>query len=353
MKNAASPRPSPMGEGVRSSTYNRTNSMFPSPLGEISRKLGTKRFRVKRVTKSARLLLFLLALSSTVEVSAQNDILLTHFMFHEHVFNPAAAGRDRNLTLGFVARQQWTGFDNAPSTQALNGSLFIPKARSGVGVVLTIDRLGFERYINARFSYAYHQRVGKRAKISAGISLGLLNTYVKGSELTFEQTNDVNAFNTDEGEVKFDISLGLEFSTKNIFAGFAISHLHQSLGNSTVYKVPRHYFGYAKYNWEISKKVMLTPAIFVRSSEFITQAEVNLSATWSKVVITGLSYRSVDDMAAMLGVIIVKKVYLIYSFDFDFGEIKSHNSGSHEISLVTKLRGLKETSTEFKSPRYY
>ncbi len=299
-----------------------------------------------------RTLIIILSLF-TLQASAQNDLMLAQFMFHEHIFNPAAAGSTRNLTIGGVARQQWTGFSGAPSSQALNASLFIPSANSGVGVVFVADRLGFERYINARVSYAYHQKVGQGNYLSAGISFGILNTYVKGDELIFERPFDQNSFNTREGEVRPDIGFGLEFNGKGLVLGASVTHLHQSLTNSTVFRVPRHYFGYAKYNWDVTKKILLTPAVFVRSSQFITQADIAFLATFSKMVITGISYRTTDDVAAILGVIISKQLQISYSFDFDFGELRNHNSGSHEISLIARLKGLKEKQMASKSPRYF
>jgi len=284
-------------------------------------------------------------------VNAQNDPMINHFMFHEHVFNPATAGNARNITVGLLARQQWIGFKGAPSTQLLNAYGYIPKIKGGVGLVLVNDMLGKERSLTLRLSYAYRQRIGDNAFLSGGLSLGILNRAVKGDELIFQDNGDQSAFNTRESQIKPDVGLGLELTVSGLTVGASLTHLDQSLKKATVYKVPRHYFGYAKYDWNVSDKITLTPAVFVRSSAFITQADVNINATFNKRVLVGTLYRTTDDAGMILGVYF-GKFLVSYSYDFDFGELSSNQSGSHELTLIGKFGSIKPKTPAYKSPRY-
>lgn len=284
---------------------------------------------------------------------AQNDALFTHFMYHTHLYNPATAGNSDDITIGFLARQQWVGFDEAPSTQLLNAYGYIPKLRGGVGLTIVNDMLGKQRTTSMRLGYAYRQRVGDRMYISAGLNVGIANTHVKGSELRYQQSGDQSQYMVGEAQTKPDIGLGVEFSGKGLTVGVALTHLQQSIGNSTVWKTPRHYYAHARYDWQVAEKWQLSPAVFFRSAGFISQVDLNLNATWNKRVVVGASYRTTDDIAALLGVYIVKNVLASYSFDFDFGALRTNNSGSHELTIIAKIPGFKEKVSVQKSPRYF
>jgi len=283
---------------------------------------------------------------------AQNEPMITHFMYHEHVFNPAAAGNARDIHVGVLARQQWIGFKDAPSTQLINAYGYVPKVKGGLGLVVANDMLGKERSFSARFSYAYRQRLCDKAFLSAGISLGLLNKAIRGSELIFQDGGDQGAMGANESLFKPYVGLGLECKGHGLTIGASVTHLDQSLPKATVFRVPRHYFGYAKYDWNASKKLTITPAVFVRSSVFITQADVNVNFTFNKRVVTGLLYRSTDDIGGLLGVYITKSVLLSYSYDFDFGALRTNQSGSHELTLIGIIGQLKDKKPFQKSPRY-
>ncbi|MEX2588853.1 MAG: type IX secretion system membrane protein PorP/SprF, partial [Chitinophagales bacterium] len=283
------------------------------------------------------LLSLLIALLLPTLAWSQTDPMLNHFMYHSNFYNPAAAGNTDDVFVGVLARQQWTGFDGAPSTQLLNAHAFVPKIKGGVGLTVLNDMLGEERTTTARINYAYRQRLGDDIRLSAGINFGIANYFVKGSELRYQQTGDQSAYNVQEGQVKADVGLGLELYARGFTLGVAVSHLQKSLENATVFQNPRHYFAYARYDWKLSESWVLSPAVFFRNAGFISQADINVNATWNERVVLGAIYRTTDDIAALLGVYVVKPLLLSYSFDFDFGELRTNNSGSHEVSLIARF----------------
>lgn len=284
---------------------------------------------------------------------AQNDVLFTHFMYHTHLYNPATAGNTDDIVVGLLARQQWIGFEDAPSQQLVNAYGYIPKIKGGVGLTVLNDMLGQQRTTTVRLGYAYRQRLGDRTYLSMGLNVGIGNYGINGSNLRYQDTGDQSAFNTGQNSTKPDIGLGLEFFGKGLTVGVSFSHLQQSLGNSELFKTPRHYYAYAKYDWKVAEKWTLTPALFFRSAGFISQLDANLNATWNKRVVVGASYRTTEEMAALLGVYIAKNVLASYSFDFNFGELRTNNSGSHELTLVARFNGFKVKQQVVKSPRYY
>jgi type IX secretion system PorP/SprF family membrane protein len=288
----------------------------------------------------------------TKQLKAQNEPIVAHFLYHTHVFNPATAGNVRDITVSALARQQWVGFKEAPSTQLLNAYGYIPKAKSGVGLVFVNDRVGKEGSISLRASYAYCQKINDKARLSFGLSFGFLNRYVKGDQYIYDETGDLESVNNRMNRWKPYVGAGVEFNGYNFTAGFSVTNIDQPLKRATTFRVPMHYFGYAKYSWDVNSNVNFTPGVFVRSAGFITQAEINACATFKKRVTAALFYRTVDAAGAMLGVYIVKGLLVSYSYDFDFGKLSRHQSGSHEVNLIYRFGGANTNDGNYKSPRY-
>ncbi len=295
----------------------------------------------------------ILAVAAAVfQVQAQNEPVIAHFAYHSHVFNPAVSGSSRDIFVGALYRQQWVGFKEAPGTFLLDAYGYIPKIKGGVGLVIQNDMLGKQRFTTAKVSYAYSQRLNDRARLSIGLSIGMLNSFVKGEQLIYQQDNDQSSINSNNNRFKAFLAAGVEFYGYNTTVGFAVSNLDQGMKKATPFRVPRHYFAYAKYNWVVNEKLTMTPALFVRFIDFIAQAELNVNFTIKKRVIVGVLYRSNDAAGALLGVNITKHLMASYAYDFGFGELRKHQTGSHEVQLVYRFDGVRNKSVFLKSPRY-
>lgn len=299
-----------------------------------------------------KLFTILAVAAAALHAQAQNEPVIAHFAYHSHVFNPAVSGSSRDIFVGALYRQQWVGFKEAPSTFLLNAYGYIPKIKGGVGLVIQNDMLGKQRFTTAKVSYAYSQRLNDRARLSIGLSIGMLNSFVKGEQLIYQQDNDQSGIYSNNNRFKAFLAAGLEFHGYNTTIGFAVSNLDQSISKATPFRVPRHYFAYAKYNWEINEKLTMTPALFVRFIDFIAQAEANINFTIRKRVIVGVLYRSNDAAGALLGVNITKHLMASYAYDFGFGELRKHQTGSHEVQLVYRFDGVRNKNVFLKSPRY-
>lgn len=294
-------------------------------------------------------------IATALLAKAQNEPVIAHFAYHSHVFNPAVSGNAKDIYLGALYRQQWVGFKEAPGTFLLNAYGYIPKAYGGVGLVITNDMLGKQRFTSVRASYAYSQRLNDRARLSVGLSIGMLNSFVKGTELIYQTlpySVDQSAILTNNNRFKAFLAAGLEFSGYNTTIGFSVSNLDQGLGKATPFRVPRHYFAYAKYNWVVNQKLAITPALFVRSIDFAAQVEANINFTIRKRFIVGAIYRSTDAVGLLLGAHITKSLTASYAYDFGFGELRKHQTGSHEVQLIYRFELPKPKPVFIKSPRY-
>ena len=92
------------------------------------------------------------------------------------------------------------------------------------------------------------------------------------------------------------------------------------------------------YNWALggNDNHMLKPQIFVKSDGSSTQVDVNATFLLNNMVWAGVSYRTQDAIAPMIGYqhAFEKSMLKIgYSYDVTTSELSNYSSGSHEIML--------------------
>ena len=99
--------------------------------------------------KSVKVTSVLLVLISFTTWS-QQDPLSSNYMFSTLTYNPGIAGTSGMICATALNRQQWLGFDRAPSTTTFNISAPVSpfKIQSGIGLMVESDQVGFDSDIN-------------------------------------------------------------------------------------------------------------------------------------------------------------------------------------------------------------
>lgn len=296
-------------------------------------------------------LIVLFVVATHYYLSAQNDILFSHYMFNELTFNPAVAGSSPTLDATLLARQQWIGFDEAPSSQVLNAHMFM-RDIGGVGMTIINDKLGFENSLNFKLYYAHHLQISRGKLLSFGAGLGFMNKSIDGSKLTYEDENDLNAIYNKESRFRPDFNFGVELNTSKLTVGLSSTHIEQSLTGATLFKVPRHYYAYAKYRIEASDRINIVPTFLVKSSFFITQLDLSAIFFYDNKFWLGAAYRLDEAYIGIVGFNITKDLKFSYSYDYSAGPMKSYNDGSHE-AMISYSIGMGNKPMMSKSPRYF
>ena len=284
--------------------------------------------------------------------NAQNDIMFSHYMFNENIFNPAMSGSTPNIETAIVARQQWVGFDNAPSTQMIKGHAYLDQVMGGVGLSIINDRIGYESALNLKLSYAYFLKLNDKSKLSFGLGFGFINKSVQGSKLTYDEVDDPYAITTDSKAFRADFDFGVAFNSKNFSTGLSVTHLSQSLKKSSLLKVPRNFYFFIKNVMNVNEKIDVIPSMVVRSSIYITQFDLNAILYYDKKFYGGIGYRLNDALIGTIGVNITKDIKFGYSYDFGVGAVKTHSGGTHEIMLSAAFKGLSKESNRTPSFLY-
>ena len=108
---------------------------------------------------------------------SQQDPVISQYMFNTLTYNPGVAGTSGMICATAMNRQQWVGFNGAPSTTLFNvcAPVTLFRIKSGVGLVVESDNIGFDKDINLSAAYSYLMDLG-HGKLGIGLSLGMLNT---------------------------------------------------------------------------------------------------------------------------------------------------------------------------------
>ena len=109
----------------------------------------------------------------------QQDVQFTQYMNNKMLLNPAYAGLNGAICASLAHRTQWMSFAGAPVSQNLNAHMPIKKIRGGLGLSITVDKIGKESNNNFLLNYSYHKDLGA-GKLGIGIGLGLLNKQIEG-----------------------------------------------------------------------------------------------------------------------------------------------------------------------------
>ncbi|MBK7134549.1 MAG: type IX secretion system membrane protein PorP/SprF [Bacteroidales bacterium] len=165
---------------------------------------------------------------------SQQDPLSSHYMFNTLTYNPGVAGISGMICATALNRQQWVGFEGAPSTTIFNISTPLPffKGNNGAGLLIESDNIGFDKDINLSGSYSYHLDLGT-GKLGIGISLGMLNKKldptweIPSGDIHTPASGDPLIPENKESYVAFDAGLGLFYNADNYYAAVSVTHINQ------------------------------------------------------------------------------------------------------------------------------
>ena len=109
---------------------------------------------------------------------AQQDKLVTNFMFDKMTVNPGKTGIDMNNSIcaTSIYRNQWDKVNGAPNSAVLNiEGNFSRFFKGGVGLAFYHDAIGFSRQNNLLLNYSYPIKISIVGVLGLGIGLGIIN----------------------------------------------------------------------------------------------------------------------------------------------------------------------------------
>lgn len=282
-----------------------------------------------------------LILAATLSFGQQRA-MFSQYMLNQYSINPAVAGSTPYSPICLSYKQFWTGIDDAPGVQALNGHFGVGD-NMGVGGQIYNYKTGPTSRQGIEGTYAYHLKVTETAKLSLALTGMLYQNQINKSELVLEEQDDDAIMFSSNRLIVPDAAFGAYFYDKNYYAGIAVPNLFNRKvdflnENILEQRQVRHYFLHGGYIFETGD-FKVEPSVLLRFIEAgVFQADVNVKGTYNDMFTLGASYRLGDGMAIMAGVG-NQKVTFGYCYDLALTAIKNASNGSHELMFIYKIGG--------------
>ncbi len=299
-----------------------------------------KIFNILKMKKLTIILSLVAAFAATAY--AQDEAILSHYLFNPTLINPGATGFSENHNVFAHFRNGWTGFPDAPKTYAIsyNGPM---NNNLGLGAMVFSENIAQLNRIRGQLSYSFRYKLGDDFKMGIGLSTQIQQTrLLSQTNNTLLNVNDLVVQRMMDGVKTFDASIGVFGSLSDKFyfgvslPGLVSARLSKVAGSkadsNTVFSTFQIIAGY-KY---VLGDITLEPVLMVgqvRTAPF--QADLSLRASFlNEVFMAGLVYKAYDKGA--VGVLLGTKFNgfrLIYSYDYSLQKFQEYNSGGHEFTV--------------------
>lgn len=290
---------------------------------------------------------FLISVCFSWLANAQQDIQITQNMFNKFAVNPAYAGATSNLNASVLHRSQWVGFEGAPTSQIFNLEVPVYALAGGVGLNVVNDAIGNGfRYRQVGATYAFRGKLGDETFLGLGFNAGFFNidfnydTWLASDG--GDGSNDPHIPDVDASAIVPDFGVGAYLQYKNFNFGVSSTHIVEfdaelDGGKDAVYGSNRHYYFIGEANFEMNRLWSIAPSVFIKTDEVKPQFDFATNFIYKDLFTVGAAYRTFDAVAIMASYKYDNKILVGYSYDITISELKSYQSGSHEVFVRYSL----------------
>ena len=295
-------------------------------------------------------------------LKAQQRLQVSQYMMNNFLENPAFAGKDQYSEAIVGYRNQWTGLADAPKTlfasvqgrfgqgnsslasrgRVDNGFNNDHKPAHAWGVIMSSDKFGPTTYNSFFVTYAYHLPISKKLYASVGVSPGVINYVIDGNKLNLPEKSIDNAISFQRlSVIKPDINVGATLYGKNFYVGVSS---YQLLRNK-IYDAAISDEHSMRVHYNITGEVRFKKNDYSFMPSFLVKyvrgapltGDLAFRVGYKNIIWVGLSYRTEDAFAVLLGYNITNNFYVGYSYDYTISPLTNFNKGSHEIMLAFKF----------------
>lgn len=281
----------------------------------------------------------ILIIQICIPVIAQQLPHYTQYMFNDFIINPAVAGTADYYQIRSNHRFQWIGLTDPPMTNTL--SVYGPHAKMpmGFGGYFYNDVTGPTSRTGITGAYAYNIELQKDMRLSFGISLGLMQYKLDGSQLSIKDQSDLAIQNSVTSAYVPDACLGIYLYADDFYAGFSSGQLFNNKlrlyeEKNGLNKLKSHFYLTGGYRYAFATDYLLEPSIIIKGTAPKTfNFDLSSRVIYKKTFWGGLSFRLKDAFSVLLGYTYDDKFSFGYSYDIGVTSLRNFNSGSHEVMI--------------------
>ena len=296
-------------------------------------------------------------LSGILNAGAQQDVMMSQYMFNGLFLNPAYAGSHKYFSSSLLQRTQWVGLAGAPTTLlvAVDGPLSDQKM--GVGLIIAQDKIGVTTQTDVYANYSYFLKLGE-GKLGFGIKAGASQYTAKVSDLTVWDIGDETFSGINRTSLLPKFGFGTYYYAQRWYAGFSIPELiaydpnhNFNLSMESSSSIRKHYYLTTGYVFDANEKLKIKPSFLIKyQNRAPMQIDINLTAMYINTIALGFSYRSNDAVTVMFEYQANERFRVGYAYDVTTSEIRKYSSGTHEIMLGFDFG---KDIIKIKTPRFF
>jgi type IX secretion system PorP/SprF family membrane protein len=315
------------------------------------------------------LILALALLLGGSKLAAQQLPVITQYIYHPYLYNPARAGHGEFGNVSMSFKKQWDNMPYSPITSLLSFDMPVKSTNMGIGAIVYSDRAHLQRTSGGMISYAYHIpfNTQKTHRLSVGINAGILHQKFDFQDAEVIDINDPTIFDEANGAARFDMAAGINYQFKGLNVGFAVPQLvrgqfnfrDNTIAENVTIQLERHYYTFASYRHGFgkTKDIYLEPVFAMRKVTAIPmQFDMNLIFDYKNVVWLSGGYRTANKFTEDAGVNfaagfgIKQRVNTTYTFETLVGkDDRAAFGNSHEVLISLSLgRDKKEIENKLK-----
>jgi len=310
---------------------------------------------MKKNIKKLTLLILLTGSFINSNSFAQQDVQLTQYASALQLTNPGYVGTSGRLNVTGVARNQWVGFEGAPTSQVLLLNTPFLRYKFGLGLTLIRDEIGPTTNTLIYLNAAYNFHVTKRLKLSMGLSGGFNANSLDAASFNPTSLNDPAISFDKQTDFLPNFGTGIYLYSDEFYLGLSTPKLLKNdykdagdIENSG--SEEQHFFIIGGYLFKIDNKWKAKPSFslkMVKGSPL--SVDITANAIYNDKIWFGLMYRHGDAIGAIFQYQVTDRLRAGYSYDQPFTEMRS-SGGSHEILVSYDLifKGKK-----IVTPRYF
>lgn len=289
----------------------------------------------------------MIVLSSYLGANAQQLPQFSQYMFNEFIINPALAGVSDYFQIKTNHRFQWIGLTDAPITNSISFYGPHPNLDMGYGGTIYTDITGPTSRTGISGSYAYNIKLFNDVRLSMGLSFNMLQYKIDGTQFHPKDASDAFIQGVVNTNYVPDAGVGAYMYGDNFYAGISAAQLLNNKleifdNKNGLNRLKSHLFVTGGYRYEIDRNWALEPSAIIKvTAPREYQFEINTRVEWMNMIWLGTGYRFHDAISIIAGYNYDDKFYFGYSYDIGITDIRSYNTGSHEIMIGYRFNDIK------------
>jgi type IX secretion system PorP/SprF family membrane protein len=287
--------------------------------------------------------ILLLILGVQANLYGQQESLLSFYRENLNLVNPAFVGVEGTTNIKTILREQWTGIENAPSTQAVSFMTPLGKKIS-FGISFINDEVFIEKQTFVAVDLSYKVILNEKLDLFMGLKLGGNNYEVNTAGL---KTYNIEVDPSLVPISRFNPNIGVGYYLKHekYYVSLSTPRLlnteraRNEDGFATVATDKSHFYLSGGYNFMLNEKFDLLPSMMVR---YVNGAPFNtdftLTSIYNHSFHLGATYRTNQSFACFTKMKINKRLFLGYAYEYLMSnELIGRANGSNELFLQFNL----------------